>query len=277
MFSDGLINVCSFFYFFIFFCSEHQLHRRRAEAFANGLHPPAGPGAGEGVPLQPVPDAQAQGGDRAHTLSVRAADQNLVPEPEDEMEEGSQASQHQGPLRVKQHKLPGSDWFPKPHRTPIAVRDFAMIYAPSLLPLRSLMARLNAAAAAMLLATRACTLDRNNAFALEEKMDATAASLVPVSAETADCTLSQHEMCVGVGDFPIIKKQKLHEQKRRQKLKKILRQLLSSEPLSLSHSRFLSFIYTKSYIYTYIDIYSYIWLFISPPPALLPWCDSIKR
>lgn len=69
----------------------------------------------------------------------------------------------------------------------------------------------------MLLTTRACTLDRNNAFALEEKMDVIAASLVSICAETADYTISQYEMCVGVGDFPLIKKQ--HEQKRRQKLK----------------------------------------------------------
>ena len=111
--------------------SELQLQRRRAEAVADGLHPAAGPGAGEGVPLQPLPDAQAQGGDRAHALPVRTADQNLVPEPEDEMEEGSQASQHQGPLRVKQYELPGSDWLPKPQRTPIAAR-VSVIYAPSL-------------------------------------------------------------------------------------------------------------------------------------------------
>lgn len=127
MFSEGLMN-----FVVVFVHSELQLHGRRAEAFADGLHPPAGPGTGEGVPLQPLPDAQAQGGDRAHALPVRAADQNLVPEPEDEMEEGPQASQYQGPLRVKQHKLPGSDWFPKPHWTPIAVRDTYMIYAPSL-------------------------------------------------------------------------------------------------------------------------------------------------
>lgn len=73
-------------------------------------------------------------------------------------------------------------------------------------PLRSLIARPNAAAAAMLLTTRACTLDRNNAFALEEKMDVIAASLVSICAETADYTISQYEMCVGVGDFPLIKK-----------------------------------------------------------------------
>lgn len=50
-------------------------------------------------------------------------------------------------------------------------------------------------------------------------MDVIAASLVSIWAETADYTISQYEMCVGVGDFPLIKKKQQHEQKRRQKLK----------------------------------------------------------
>ena len=101
--------------------SERELLRGGAETLADGLHAPAGLGAREGVPLQPVPDAQAQGGDRAHAVPLGAADQDLVPEPEDEMEEGPQAAQHQGPLRgQQQHKLPGSDRILEPPRAPAA-------------------------------------------------------------------------------------------------------------------------------------------------------------
>lgn len=78
---------------------EFKLHRRRTKTISDGLHAPAGPGAREGVPLQSVPDAQAQGGDSPYALSIRAPDQDLVPEPEDEVEERSQAAKHEGPLR----------------------------------------------------------------------------------------------------------------------------------------------------------------------------------
>jgi len=38
-------------------------------------------GAGEGVPVQPLPHAQATHRDRARALPHRATDQDLVPEP----------------------------------------------------------------------------------------------------------------------------------------------------------------------------------------------------
>lgn len=79
---------------------EPKLLRGRTQAFTDGLHTPAGLGAGEGVPLQSVPDAQAQSGDSPHSLSIGAPDQNMVSKPEDEMEKRPQAAQHQGPLRV---------------------------------------------------------------------------------------------------------------------------------------------------------------------------------
>ena len=62
------------YHFFISSHSESKLHRRRAQALEDGVHASAGSGAREGVPLQPVPDAQAQGGDRAHALSLGKAD-----------------------------------------------------------------------------------------------------------------------------------------------------------------------------------------------------------
>lgn len=73
-------------------------------------------------------------------------------------------------------------------------------------------------------------------------MDVIAASLVPICAETADYTISQYEMCVGVGDFPLIKQN--NRNKREDKLKQniaaasflglsLVLPLTASPPLSL--------------------------------------------
>lgn len=78
--------------------SQPRLQWRSAQEVPHCLHPPAGSWAGEGVSLQPVPDPAQAGGDCAHHVSVRAPGQDLVSEPEDEVEEGAQASQHQDPL-----------------------------------------------------------------------------------------------------------------------------------------------------------------------------------
>lgn len=90
-------------------------------------------------------------------------------------------------------------------------------------------------------------------------MDVIAASLVSICAETADYTISQYEMCVGVGDFPLIKIQ--HEQKRRQKLKQNIAAasflgLPLFLPLTVSPSLSLSLFLKK-----------YFWLF-TPHPHL---------
>lgn len=44
------------------------------------------PGTGEGIPLQPLPNAAPAHRDRQRALPDRATDQNLVPEPPDEVE-----------------------------------------------------------------------------------------------------------------------------------------------------------------------------------------------
>ena len=62
----------------------------RAEARAADLHPLPDAGAGEGVPLQPLSHAQEADRDRACAVPHREADQDLVPEQEDEVEEGEQ-------------------------------------------------------------------------------------------------------------------------------------------------------------------------------------------
>ena len=55
---------------------------------ATDLHEVPDPGAGEGVPLQPLPDPEAPHRDRPQPGPHRAADQDLVPEPADEGQEG---------------------------------------------------------------------------------------------------------------------------------------------------------------------------------------------
>ena len=78
--------------------SQCQLQWRSAQEVSHCLHPPTGSRAGEGVPFQPLPDPAQAGGDRAHNVPIRAPGQDLVSEPEDEVEKGAQASQHQDPL-----------------------------------------------------------------------------------------------------------------------------------------------------------------------------------
>lgn len=57
-------------------------------------------GAGEGVSLQSLPDPEAEDRDRSRPVPDRAPDQDLVPEPADEAEEGAagrQGDQRAGP------------------------------------------------------------------------------------------------------------------------------------------------------------------------------------
>ena len=62
---------------------------------ADVLHALPDAGTGERVPLQPLPDAPAPHRDRAQPLPERAANQNLVPEPAHEVEEGAQDRHHE--------------------------------------------------------------------------------------------------------------------------------------------------------------------------------------
>jgi len=62
--------------------------RRRRQTDANVLHAPPDARAGEGVPLQPLPDAAPAHRGRAPAVAHRAPNQNLVPEQADEVEEG---------------------------------------------------------------------------------------------------------------------------------------------------------------------------------------------
>ena len=70
---------------------RRRSERRRRQAHAHFVHATPDSGARERVPLQPLPDAAPAHRGRAPALSHRATDQNLVPEPPDEVEEGLQA------------------------------------------------------------------------------------------------------------------------------------------------------------------------------------------
>ena len=76
-------------------CFCKRFGRTWGEEGQDCVHPVPDPGAGEGVPLQPVPDPQEEDRDIACPLPLRETDQNLVSEPQDEVEEGQQAEEHE--------------------------------------------------------------------------------------------------------------------------------------------------------------------------------------
>jgi len=65
----------------------------RAEEDAADVHALPDAGAGEGIPLQPLPDPASAHRDRAPAPTHRAPGQDLVPEPAHEVEEGEQCDQ----------------------------------------------------------------------------------------------------------------------------------------------------------------------------------------
>ena len=100
--------------------SKPQLRRRGAQALSDRLHSPAGLGAGEGISLQPLPDAAPEGGDRPRALPLGAPDQDLVPEPANEVEKRPQVAQHQDPLRRPRKRSRRAPW-PAQRRPPRAL------------------------------------------------------------------------------------------------------------------------------------------------------------
>ncbi|GFY56258.1 uncharacterized protein TNIN_78691 [Trichonephila inaurata madagascariensis] len=73
-----------------FYCRRRERHGRD-KATEDVLHSVPDPRAGEGIPFQPVPHTQEEDRNRSRPLPLREADQDLVPEPEDEVEKGAQA------------------------------------------------------------------------------------------------------------------------------------------------------------------------------------------
>lgn len=78
---------------FTLYFSRSGLRDRQAQRTSNILSLP-NTRAGEGVPLQPLPDQAQTHRDRQRALLNGAADQNLVSEPPHEMEEGEQPDLH---------------------------------------------------------------------------------------------------------------------------------------------------------------------------------------
>ena len=95
-------------------CRQRQ---RRDQASEDVVHALPDARTGERVPFQPVSDAAAPHRDRAQPLPVGAPDQNLVPEPAHEVEEGAQdrhdehdaASSHDAPPPPPPAAPPPSD------------------------------------------------------------------------------------------------------------------------------------------------------------------------
>ena len=109
------------------------ISRRHAPLHGGERAPPAGeadvhavpdPGAGEGVPHEPLPDAEAEDRDGAPAVPDGAADQDLVPEPEDEAQEGDPGDQ--GAQRAGEAGAGGQGGPPRgpPRRAP---RRFSLV------------------------------------------------------------------------------------------------------------------------------------------------------
>ena len=62
------------------FFSHLRWHEPRPEAYKTDVHPVPNAGAGEGIPLQPLPDQKAEDRDRPRSVPHWAADKDLVPE-----------------------------------------------------------------------------------------------------------------------------------------------------------------------------------------------------
>jgi hypothetical protein len=72
----------------IFTMRNRFLLRAQRSARPSDLHALSDAGAGEGISLQSLPDAAAAHRDCARPVPDRAADQDLVPEPSQEVEKG---------------------------------------------------------------------------------------------------------------------------------------------------------------------------------------------
>ena len=85
---SGGVSLDSFQYI-----SYRRSQRLPEEAGAADLHQVPDPRAGEGVPLQPLSHAAPQDRDRPRAVPHGAPDQDLVPEQEDEAQEGAEGGQ----------------------------------------------------------------------------------------------------------------------------------------------------------------------------------------
>lgn len=82
---------------FIWFRSPCVLRRCRQKKRPPNLQSLSDTGAGEGVPLQPLPDPKKTHRDRTRSLPDRTTNQNMVPKPSNEVEKGEQDDKPQLP------------------------------------------------------------------------------------------------------------------------------------------------------------------------------------
>ena len=75
--------------------------RVRTKADTTDVHALSDAGTGEGISLQPLPDAPTKNRNCACARPVRATNKNMVPEPADEMEEGEQLVETYGSKRQR--------------------------------------------------------------------------------------------------------------------------------------------------------------------------------
>lgn len=66
----------------------------RVQKESNRLHKTSDIRIRERISLQPLPNAEKTNRNRSHTVSLGTTNQNLVPEQKNEMEKGTQTSQH---------------------------------------------------------------------------------------------------------------------------------------------------------------------------------------
>ena len=90
-----MINQRNKFFYFVSRRRQFFPVRNGAKASENRVHASPDPWAREGVPLQPILDTAETHRDRPRALFVRTANQNLVPEPTDEVQKGQQVAQHE--------------------------------------------------------------------------------------------------------------------------------------------------------------------------------------
>ena len=78
-----------------FLCSKWPIPTgMRTQEAADGLHQAPNPRVRKGVPLQSVSYEEEEDRDRPLVVSIGEADQDLVPEQTNEVEEGQQITQH---------------------------------------------------------------------------------------------------------------------------------------------------------------------------------------
>lgn len=99
-----------FLFFFDF--SERRIPTGGREETTNRVYQVPGAGAGERVPLQQVPNPEAEDWDCSFTGAIRAADKNMVSEQADEIQERQPFAQHEKRAPEKRKRTTGGQKVP---------------------------------------------------------------------------------------------------------------------------------------------------------------------